>query len=102
LALLGSGRWRELHEQVPALRESPLEAQADVLSGAVELELSAVQRLDAETVSGRLGVRSAGLQAGGRISLQTVSGAIALALPARSRASELRPRQQPGHAAGQR
>ncbi|MNN00541.1 hypothetical protein D3C81_1131340 [compost metagenome] len=62
------------------------EVTANSVSGGIALDLSAVQRLNAETVSGNLGVRSSGLQPGGRISLQTVSAPVTLTLPARTSA----------------
>ncbi|MGH8054097.1 MAG: DUF4097 family beta strand repeat-containing protein [Stenotrophomonas sp.] len=62
------------------------EVTANTVSGGINLDLTSVQRLNAETVSGNLGVRSAGLQPGGRISLQTVSAPVALTLPARTSA----------------
>jgi hypothetical protein len=62
------------------------DVKANTVSGGINLDLSAVQRLDAETVSGSLGVRSAGLQPGGRISLQTVSASVSLTLPAQTSA----------------
>jgi len=51
LALLGTGRWRELHEQPPAPRESPLEAQADAL--AVEYR-QAIAAIPQDTVPAEL------------------------------------------------
>ncbi len=62
------------------------EVMANSVSGGITLDLSVVQRLNAETVSGRLGVRSAGLQPGGRINLETVSGSVTLTLPTRTSA----------------
>lgn len=62
------------------------EVTAETVSGSVTLALSKVQRLNAESVSGGLTVRSEGLGAGGRISLQTVSGTAALTLPSNSSA----------------
>ncbi|WP_449466333.1 DUF4097 family beta strand repeat-containing protein [Stenotrophomonas humi] len=62
------------------------EVTANSVSGGIALDLSAVQRLNAETVSGNLGVRSSGLQPGGRISLQTVSAPVTLTLPAHTSA----------------
>lgn len=77
---------RSVSGAIDAAGTSGGEVSANSVSGGVELDLSAVQRLDAETVSGSLGVRSAGLQPGGRISLQTVSAPITLTLPARTSA----------------
>lgn len=59
---------------------------AETVSGSVTLALSKVQRLSAESVSGGLTVSSDGLGAGGRISLQTVSGKAVLTLPSNSSA----------------
>jgi len=77
---------RSVSGAINAAGTSGGEVSANSVSGGVELDLSAVQRLDVETVSGSLGVRSAGLQPGGRISLQTVSAPITLTLPARTSA----------------
>lgn len=77
---------RTVSGAINAAGSSGGEVAANSVSGSVDLDLSAVQRLDVETVSGGLGVRSAGLQPGGRISLQTVSASISLALPARTSA----------------
>jgi DUF4097 and DUF4098 domain-containing protein YvlB len=77
---------RTVSGAINAAGSSGGEVAANSVSGSVDLDLSAVQRLDVETVSGGLGVRSAGLQPGGRISLQTVSAPISLALPARTSA----------------
>lgn len=77
---------RSVSGGISAAGTSGGEVSANSVSGRLDLDLSAVQRLNAETVSGSLGVRSAGLQPGGRISLQTVSGSIALTLPARTSA----------------
>jgi len=79
----------ELHSvsgEIKASGGSGGEVAVNSVSGAVSLDLSAVQRLEVETVSGNLGVRSAGLQPGGRISLQTVSAPVTLTLPARTSA----------------
>lgn len=62
------------------------EVKANSVSGGITLDLANVQRLNAESVSGSLGVRSAGLQAGGRVNLETVSGSVSLTLPARTSA----------------
>jgi hypothetical protein len=72
--------------QINVAGSSGGEVSANSVSGAIDLNLSAVQRLTAETVSGSLGVRSAGLAPGGRINLQTVSGGVSLTLPARTSA----------------
>ena len=77
---------RTVSGAINAAGSSGGEVAANSVSGSVDLDLSAVQRLDVETVSGGLGVRSAALQPGGRISLQTVSAPISLALPARTSA----------------
>ncbi|MGE8281997.1 MAG: DUF4097 family beta strand repeat-containing protein [Stenotrophomonas sp.] len=58
------------------------EVSANTVSGGITLDLASVQRLNAESVSGSLGVRSAGLQPGGRVNLETVSGSVSLSLPA--------------------
>lgn len=58
------------------------DVSAETVSGAVKLALSRVQRLDVESVSGDLGIRSGGLAPGGRISVQTVSAPVELSLPA--------------------
>ncbi|KRG72158.1 hypothetical protein ABB27_01820 [Stenotrophomonas terrae] len=58
------------------------EVSANTVSGGITLDLANVQRLNAESVSGSLGVRSAGLQPGGRVNLETVSGSVSLSLPA--------------------
>jgi DUF4097 and DUF4098 domain-containing protein YvlB len=77
---------RSVSGAINAAGTSGGEVAANSVSGSVDLDLSTVQRLDAETVSGSLGVRSAGLQPGGRISLQTVSAPISLTLPSRTSA----------------
>ncbi len=77
---------RTVSGQINAAGASGGEVTANSVSGRVNLELSAVQRLSAETVSGSLGVRSAGLQPGGRINLQTVSAPVSLTLPAQTSA----------------
>jgi len=59
------------------------EVSAETVSGSIRLDAARVQRLDAEAVSGSLTVAAAGLAPGGRVSLQTVSGSIALRLPAK-------------------
>ena len=59
------------------------EVSAETVSGSIRLDAARVQRLDAEAVSGSLTVAAAGLAPGGRVSLQTVSGLIALRLPAK-------------------
>ena len=58
------------------------EVSVNTVSGGITLDLAKVQRLNAESVSGSLGVRSAGLQPGGRVNLETVSGSVSLGLPA--------------------
>ena len=77
---------RTVSGQINAAGSSGGEVAANSVSGAIDLDLSAVQRLSAETVSGSLGVRSAGLEPGGRINLQSVSGSVSLTLPARTSA----------------
>jgi DUF4097 and DUF4098 domain-containing protein YvlB len=77
---------RTVSGAINAAGSSGGDVAANSVSGAVDLDLSAVQRLNAETVSGSLSVRSTGLQPGGRISLQTVSAPISLTLPARTSA----------------
>jgi len=62
------------------------EVSANSVSGEITLDLGNVQRLSAESVSGDLGVRSSGLQPGGRVNLETVSGSVTLTLPARTSA----------------
>ena len=77
---------RTVSGRINATGASGGEVEANSVSGAVDLNLSTVQRLNAETVSGSVGVRSAGLQPGGRISLQTVSAPVSLTLPAQTSA----------------
>ena len=59
------------------------EVSAETVSGSIRLDAAQVQRLAAEAVSGSLTVAAAGLAPGGKVTLQTVSGSIALRLPAR-------------------
>lgn len=57
------------------------EAAAETVSGDIRLEAGSVQRLAAEAVSGSLTVGAAALAPGGKVTLETVSGSIALKLP---------------------
>lgn len=59
------------------------EVAAETVSGDIRLDTAQVQRLAAEAVSGSLSVGTAGLAPGGKVTLETVSGSIALALPAK-------------------
>lgn len=59
------------------------EVAAETVSGDIRLDTAQVQRLAAEAVSGSLSVGTAGLSPGGKVTLETVSGSIALALPAK-------------------
>jgi len=59
------------------------DVSAETVSGSIRLDAAQVQRLAAEAVSGSLTVAAAGLAPGGKVTLQTVSGSIALRLPAR-------------------
>ncbi|WP_282297375.1 DUF4097 family beta strand repeat-containing protein [Stenotrophomonas sp. PS02289] len=57
------------------------EVSAETVSGDIRLDTAQVQRLAAEAVSGSLRVGAGGLAPGGKVTLETVSGSIALALP---------------------
>ncbi|MGH8036376.1 MAG: DUF4097 family beta strand repeat-containing protein [Stenotrophomonas sp.] len=59
------------------------EVAAETVSGSIRLDAAQVQRLAAEAVSGSLTVGATGLAPGGKVTLQTVSGSIALKLPAK-------------------
>lgn len=57
------------------------EVNAETVSGDIRLDTARVQRLAAEAVSGSLRVGADGLAPGGKVTLETVSGSIALELP---------------------
>ena len=57
------------------------EVAAETVSGSIRVDAGRVQRLSAEAVSGSVEVAASGLAPGGKVSLQTVSGAITLTLP---------------------
>ncbi len=57
------------------------EVTAETVSGSIRVDAGRVQRLSAEAVSGSVEVAASGLAPGGKVSLQTVSGAITLKLP---------------------
>ncbi len=57
------------------------EVNAETVSGDIRLDTAQVQRLAAEAVSGSLHVGAGALSPGGKVTLETVSGSIALALP---------------------
>ncbi|WP_313343134.1 DUF4097 family beta strand repeat-containing protein [Stenotrophomonas sp.] len=59
------------------------EVAAETVSGSIRLDTARVQRLAAEAVSGSLTVAAGGLSPGGKVTLQTVSGSIALKLSAK-------------------
>ncbi len=55
---------------------------AESVSGRVNVNAGRVQRLAVETVSGSLDVSATGMAPGGKVTMQTVSGSVALKLPA--------------------
>ncbi|WP_315387174.1 DUF4097 family beta strand repeat-containing protein [uncultured Stenotrophomonas sp.] len=58
------------------------DVSVQTVSGNITLDAAKVQRLAAEAVSGSLKVAAAGLAPGGKVTMETVSGSIALSLPA--------------------
>lgn len=57
------------------------EVAAETVSGRVNVNAGRIQRLAVETVSGGLEVSATGMAPGGKLTLQTVSGSVALKLP---------------------
>ncbi|MFC4727274.1 DUF4097 family beta strand repeat-containing protein [Coralloluteibacterium thermophilus] len=58
------------------------EVALNTVSGSIDLDAGVVQQLRGETVSGGMTLHSAGLAPGGRVKLETVSGRVALRIPA--------------------
>jgi len=57
------------------------EVAAESVSGRVNVNAGRIQRLAVETVSGSLDVSATGMAPGGKVTMQTVSGSVALKLP---------------------
>ncbi len=57
------------------------EVAAESVSGRVNVTAGRIQRLAVETVSGSLDVSATGMAPGGKVTMQTVSGSVALKLP---------------------
>ncbi|MDC6726423.1 DUF4097 family beta strand repeat-containing protein, partial [Leclercia adecarboxylata] len=57
------------------------EVAAESVSGRVNVTAGRIQRLAVETISGSLDVSATGMAPGGKVTMQTVSGSVALKLP---------------------
>lgn len=72
---------RTVSGQLLAGRGASGEITAETVSGRITVDAGRIQRLAVESVSGSVDVAAAGMAPGGKVTLQTVSGSIALKLP---------------------